>query len=154
MTRNTFGKLTKCLSIAPTTKRQYMQTSGTVTVKWLYDKYDKLVTAGALKPLRFGAIVYENEDKYKDILSAIVQGLPIPQIVVGRVKSGEVERYSIVSGVFILCSLLNFRVESSVFGEGQVSKVLDYSVNFTMLDTMTPQRLAEVSRLLAEVLIW
>ena len=83
-----------------------------------------------------------------------MQGLPIPQIVVGRVKSGEVERYSIVSGVFILCSLLNFRVESSVFGEGQVSKVLDYSVNFTMLDTMTPQRLAEVSRLLAEVLIW
>ena len=54
MTRNTFGKLTKCLSIAPTTKRQYMQTSGTVTVEWLFDKYDKLVGAGALKPLRFG----------------------------------------------------------------------------------------------------
>ena len=125
-----------------------------VTVQWLFDKYDKLVGAGALKPLRFGAVVYENEGHYKDILSAIMQGLPIPQIVVGRVRAGETERYSIVSGVFILCSLLNFRVESSVFGEGQVSKVLDYSVIFTMLDTMTPQRLAEVSRLLAEVLIW
>lgn len=124
-----------------------MQTSGMVTVKWLYDKYDKLVVAGALKPLRFGAIVYENEDKYKDILSAVMQGLPIPEIVVGRVKAGETERYRIVSGVFILCSLLNFRAE-------QVSKVLSYSVNLTMLDTMTPQRLAEVSKLLAEVLIW
>lgn len=131
-----------------------MQTSGMVTVEWLLARYDKLVGAGALKPLRFGAIVYENEGHYKNILSAIMQGLPIPQIVVGRVKAGETERYSIVSGVFILCSLLNFRVESSVFGEGQVSKVLDYSVNFTMLDTMTPQRLAEVSKLLGEVLIW
>lgn len=51
-----------------------MQTSGMVTVEWLFDKYDKLVTAGALKPLRFGAIVYENEGHYKDILSAIMQG--------------------------------------------------------------------------------
>lgn len=134
-----------------------MQTSGMVTVKWLYDKYDKLVVAGALKPLRFGAIVYESEDKYKDILSAIVQGLPIPQIVVGRVKSGEVERYSIVSGVFILCSLLNFRSERRTMSDEHVSKVLSYSVNLTVLDTMTPQRLAEVSKLLAllaEVLIW
>lgn len=131
-----------------------MQTSGMVTVEWLYDKYDKLVVAGALKPLRFGAIVYENEDKYKDILSAIVQGLPIPQIVVGRVKSGEVERYSIVSGAFILCSLLNFRAESGGMSAEQVSKVLSYSVNLTMLDRMTPQRLAEVSKLLGEVLIW
>ena len=153
MTRNTFGKLTKCLSIAPTTKRQYMQTSGMVTVEWLYDKYDKLVAARALKPLRFGAIVYENEDKYKDILSAIVQGLPIPQIVVGRVKSGEVERYSIVSGAFILCSLLNFRAESGGMSAERVSKVLSYSVNLTVLDTMTPQRLAEVSKLLGGVLI-
>lgn len=131
-----------------------MQTSGIVTVEWLYDKYDKLVTTGALKPLRFGAIVYENEGRCKDILSAIVQGLPIPQIVVGRVKAGDTERYRIVSGEFILCSLLNFRAESSVFGAGQVSKVLDYSVNFTMLDTMTLQRLTEVSKLLGEVLIW
>jgi hypothetical protein len=131
-----------------------MQTSGMVTVEWLYDKFDKLVVAGALKPLRFGAIVYENEDKYKDILSAIVQGLPIPQIVVGRVKSGEVERYSIVSGAFILCSLLNFRAESGGMSAEQVSKVLSYSVNLTMLDRMTPQRLAEVSKLLGEVLIW
>lgn len=131
-----------------------MQTSGMVTVEWLYDKYDKLVGAGALKPLRFGAIVYENEGHYKNILSAIMQGLPIPQIVVGKVKAGETERYSIISGVFILCSLLNFRAESSVFWAGQVSKVLSYSVNLTVLDTMTPQRLAEVSKLLAEVLIW
>lgn len=131
-----------------------MQTSGMVTVEWLYDKYAKLVGAGALKPLRSGAIVYENEDKYKDILSAIVQGLPIPQIVVGRVKSGEVERYSIVSGAFILCSLLNFRAESGGMSAEQVSKVLSYSVNLTMLDRMTPQRLAEVSKLLGEVLIW
>ena len=131
-----------------------MQTSGMVTVKWLYDKYDKLVAAGALKPLRFGAIVYENEGHYKDILSAIVQGLPIPQIVVGRVKSGEVERYSIVSGVFILCSLLNFRAERRTMSDEHVSKVLSYSVNLTVLDTMTPQRLAEVSKLLGEVLIW
>lgn len=131
-----------------------MQTSGMVTVEWLYDKYDKLVGAGALKPLRFGAIVYENEGHYKDILSAIVQGLPISRIVVGRVKAGETERYSVVSGVFILCSLLNFRAESCGMSAEQVSKVLDYSVNFTMLDTMTPQRLAEVSKLLAEVLIW
>lgn len=36
----------------------------------------------------------------------------------------------------------------------RVSKVLSYSVNLTVLDTMTPQRLAEVSKLLAEVLIW
>ena len=42
-----------------------MQTSGTVTVEWLFDKYDKLVAAGALKPLRFVAIVYENEGHYK-----------------------------------------------------------------------------------------
>lgn len=131
-----------------------MQTSGMVTVKWLYDKYDKLVAAGALKPLRFGAVVYDNEGRYKDILSAIMQGLPIPQIVVGRVKAGEVERYSIVSGVFILCSLLNFRAESGGMSEERVSKVLSYSVNLTVLDTMTPQRLAEVSKLLAEVLIW
>jgi hypothetical protein len=131
-----------------------MQTSGTVTVEWLFDKYDKLVTAGALKPLRFGAIVYENEGHYKDILSAIMQGLPIPQIVVGRVRAGETERYSIVSGVFILCSLLNFRVESCGMNAEQVSKVLSYSVNLTMLDMMTPQRLTEVSKLLGEVLIW
>lgn len=131
-----------------------MQTSGTVTVKWLYDKYDKLVGAGALKPLRFGAIVYENEDKYKYILSAIMQGLPISQIVVGRVKAGETERYSIVSGKFILCSLLNFRAESGGMSAERVTKVLSYSVSLTMLDTMTPQRLAEVSKLLAEVLIW
>ena len=50
-----------------------MQTSGMVTVEWLYNKYDKLVAAGALKPLRFGAVVYENEGHYKDILSAIMQ---------------------------------------------------------------------------------
>lgn len=131
-----------------------MQTSGTVTVKWLFDKYDKLVTAGALKPLRFGAIVYENEGHYKDILSAIMQGLPIPQIVVGRVRAGETERYSIVSGVFILCSLLNFRAESSRMSAERVSKVLSYSVNLTVLDTMTPQRLAELSKLLSEILIW
>ena len=131
-----------------------MQTSGTVTVEWLFDKYDKLVTAGALKPLRFGAIVYENECHYKDILSAIMQGLPIPQIVVGRVKAGETERYSIASGVFILCSLLNFRADSSVFAAEDVKKVSSYSVNLTVLDVMTPQRLAEVSKLLAEVLIW
>lgn len=131
-----------------------MQTSGTVTVEWLLARYDKLVAAGALKPLRFGAIVYENEGHYKNILSAIVQGLPIPQIVVGRVKSGEVERYSIVSGAFILCSLLNFRAESGGMSAEQVSKVLSYSVNLTMLDRMTPQRLAEVSKLLGEVLIW
>lgn len=131
-----------------------MQTSGMVTVEWLYDKYDKLVGAGALKPLRFGAIVYENEGHYKDILSTIVQGLPIPQIVVGRVKSGEVERYSIVSGVFILCSLLNFRAERRTMSDEHVSKVLSYSVNLTVLDTMTPQRLTEVSKLLGEVLIW
>lgn len=131
-----------------------MQTSGTVTVEWLYDKYDKLVGAGALKPLRFGAIVYENEGHYKDILSAIVQGLPIPQIVVGRVKAGEIERYSLVSGVFILCSLLNFRAESGGMSAERVSKVLSYSVNITMLDTMTPQRLTDVSKLLGEVLIW
>lgn len=131
-----------------------MQTSGMVTVEWLYDKYDKLVGAGALKPLRFGAVVYENEGHYKDILSAIMQGLPIPQIVVGKVKAGETERYSIVSGVFILCSLLNFRAESGSMSAERVSKVLSYSVNLTVLDTMTPQRLAEVSKLLAEVLIW
>lgn len=35
-----------------------------------------------------------------------------------------------------------------------VSKVLSYSVNLTVLDTMPPERLAEVSKLLAEVLIW
>lgn len=131
-----------------------MQTSGMVTVQWLFDKYDKLVGAGALKPLRFGAIVYENEDKYKYILSAIMQGLPIPQIVVGRVKAGETERYSIVSGMFILCSLFNFRAESGSMSAERVSKVLSYSVNLTVLDTMTPQRLAEVSKLLGEVLIW
>ena len=131
-----------------------MQTSGMVTVEWLYDKYDKLVGAGALKPLRFGAIVYENEGHYKNILSAIMQGLPIPQIVVGRVKAGEIERYSLVSGVFILCSLLNFRAESGDMSAERVSKVLSYSVNLTVLDTTTPQRLAEVSKLLAEVLIW
>ena len=131
-----------------------MQTSGMVTVEWLYDKYDKLVGAGALKPLRFGAVVYENEGHYKDILSAIMQGLPIPQIVVGKVKAGETERYSIVSGVFILCSLLNFRAESGGMSAERVSKVLSYSVNLTVLDTMTPQRLAEVSKLLGEVLIW
>lgn len=131
-----------------------MQTSGTVTVKWLFDKYDKLVTAGALKPLRFGAIVYENEGHYKDILSAIMQGLPIPQIVVGRVRAGETERYSIVSGVFILCSLLNFRAESGSMSAERVSKVLSYSVNLTVLDTMTPQRLAELNKLLSEILIW
>lgn len=131
-----------------------MQTSGMVTVEWIYDKYDKLVGAGALKPLRFGAIVYENEGRYKDILSVIVQGLPIPQIVVGRVKAGETERYRLVSGEFILCSLLNFRADSSAMSAEQVSKVLSYSVNLTVLDTMTPQRLAEVSRLLSEVLIW
>lgn len=100
-----------------------MRTSGTVTVEWLFDKYDKLVTAGALKPLRFGAIVYENEGRYKDILSAIVQGLPIPQMVVGRVKTGETERYSIVSGVFILCSLLNFSAESGGMSAERVSQV-------------------------------
>lgn len=131
-----------------------MQTSGMVTVQWLFDKYDKLVGAGALKPLRFGAVVYENEGHYKDILSAIMQGLPIPQIVVGKVKAGETERYNIVSGVFILCSLLNFRAESGGMSAEYVSKVLSYSVNLTVLDTMTPQRLAEVSKLLAEVLIW
>lgn len=131
-----------------------MQTSGMVTVEWLYDKYDKLVVAGALKPLRFGAIVYENEAKYKYILSAIMQGLPISQIVVGRVKAGETERYSIVSGVFILCSLLNFRAERRTMSDEHVSKVLSYSVNLTVLDTMPPERLAEVSKLLAEVLIW
>jgi hypothetical protein len=131
-----------------------MQTSGMVTVKWLFDRYDKLVEVGALKPLRFGAIVYESEGHYKDILSAIMQGLPIPQIVVGRVKAGETERYSIVSGMFILCSLLNFRAESGGMSAEHVSKVLSYSVNLTVLDTMTPQRLAEVSKLLAEVLIW
>ena len=131
-----------------------MQTSGMVTVEWLYDKYDKLVGAGALKPLRFGAAVYENEGHYKNILSAIMQGLPIPQIVVGKVKAGEIERYSLVSGVFILCSLLNFRAESSSMSAERVSKVLSYSVNLTVFDTMTPQRLAEVSKLLAEVLIW
>lgn len=131
-----------------------MQTSGMVTVEWLYDKYDKLVGAGALKPLRFGAIVYENEAKYKYILSAIMQGLPISQIVVGRVKAGETERYSIVSGVFILCSLLNFRAERRTMSDEHVSKVLSYSVNLTVLDTMPPERLAEVSKLLAEVLIW
>lgn len=112
------------------------------------------MAAGALKPLRFGVVVYVNEGKYKGILSAILQGLPIPQIVVGRVKAGEVERYSIVSGAFILCSLLNFRAESGGMSAEQVSRVLSYSVNLTMLDTMTPQRLAEVSKLLAEVLIW
>lgn len=131
-----------------------MQTSGMVTVEWLYDKYDKLVGAGALKPLRFSVAVYENEGHYKDILSAIVQGLPIPQIVFGRVKSGEVERYSIVSGVFILCSLLNFRAEQRTMSDEHVSKVLSYSVNLTVLDTMPPERLAEVSKLLAKVLIW
>ena len=131
-----------------------MQTSGMVTVEWLYDKYDKLVGAGALKPLRFGAAVYENEGHYKNILSAIMQGLPIPQIVVGKVKAGEIERYILVSGVFILCSLLNFRAESSSMSAERVSKVLSYSVNLTVFDTMTPQRLAEVSKLLAEVLIW
>ena len=131
-----------------------MQTSGMVTVEWLYDKYDKLVAAGALKPLRFGTVVYDNEGRYKDILSAIVQGLPIPQIVVGRAKAGEIERYSLVSGVFILCSLLNFRAESGGMSAERVSKVLSYSVNLTVLDTMTPQRLAEVSKLLGEVLIW
>ena len=131
-----------------------MQTSGMVTVEWLYDKYDKLVGAGALKPLRFGAIVYENEGRYKYLLSAIVQGLPIPQIVVGKVKAGETARYSIVSGVFILCSLLNFRAESGGMSAEYVSKVLSYSVNLTVLDTMTTQRLVEVSKLLAEVLIW
>jgi hypothetical protein len=131
-----------------------MQTSGMVTVEWLYDKYDKLVGAGALKPLRFGAIVYENEGHYKNILSAIMQGLPIPQIVVGRVKAGDTERYSIVSGMFILCSLLNFRAESGGMSAERVSQVLSYSVNLTVLDTMTPQRLAEVSKLLGEVLIW
>lgn len=131
-----------------------MQTSGMVTVEWLYDKYDKLVGAGALKPLRFGAIVYENEGHYKNILSVIMQGLPIPQIVVGRVKAGETERYSIVSGVFILCSLLNFRAERRTMSDEHVSKVLSYSVNLTVLDTMPPERLAEVSKLLAEVLIW
>lgn len=131
-----------------------MQTSGMVTVEWLYDKYDKLVGAGALKPLRFGAIVYEKEAKYKYILSAIMQGLPISQIVVGRVKAGETERYSIVSGVFILCSLLNFRAERRTMSDEHVSKVLSYSVNLTVLDTMPPERLAEVSKLLAEVLIW
>ena len=131
-----------------------MQTSGTVTVGWLYDKYDKLVAAGALKPLRFGAVVYGTEGHYKDILSAIIQSLPIPQIVVGRVKAGETERYSIVSGVFIICSLLNFRADSSVFAAEDVKKVLSYSVNLTVLDVMTPQRLAEASKLLAEVLIW
>lgn len=131
-----------------------MQTSGTVTVEWLFDKYDKLVTAGALKPLRFGAIVYENEGHYKDILSAIMQGLPIPQIVVGRVKAGDTERYSVVSGVFILCSLLNFRAESGGMSEERVSKVLSYSVNLTVLDTMTPQRLVELNKLLFEVLRW
>jgi len=125
-----------------------------VTVEWLYDKYDKLVGAGALKPLRFGAIVYENEGHYKNILSAIMQGLPIPQIVVGRVKAGDTERYSIVSGMFILCSLLNFRAESGGMSAERVSQVLSYSVNLTVLDTMTPQRLAEVSKLLGEVLIW
>ena len=131
-----------------------MQTSGMVTVEWLYDKYDKLVGAGALKPLRFGAIVYENEGHYKDILSAIVQGLPISQIVVGRVRVGETERYSIVSGAVIVCSLLNFRAESGGMSAERVSKVLSYSVNLTVLDTMTPQRLSEVSKLLGEVLIW
>lgn len=131
-----------------------MQTSGTVTVKWLYDKYDKLVAAGALKPLRFGAVVYENEGHYHNLLSAIMQGLPIPQIVVGRVKAGETERYSIVYGVFIICSLLNFRADSSIFVAEDVKKVSSYSVNLTVLDIMTPQRLAEVSKLLAEVLIW
>lgn len=131
-----------------------MQTSGMVTVEWLYDKYDKLVGAGALKPLRFGAIVYENEGHYKDILSAIMQGLPIPQIVVGRVKAGDTERYSVVSGVFILCSLLNFRAESGGMSEERVSKVLSYSVNLTVLDTTTPQRLAELNKLLFEVLRW
>lgn len=131
-----------------------MQTSGMVTVEWLLARYDKLVAAGALKPLRFGAIVYENEDKYKYIMSAIMQGLPIPQIVVGRVKAGDTERYRVVSGVFILCSLLNFRAESGGMSAERVSKVLSYSVNLTVLDTMTPQRLAEVSKLLAEVLIW
>lgn len=131
-----------------------MQIGGMVTVQWLFDKYDKLVGAGALKPLRFGAIVYENEGHYHDILSAIMQGLPIPQIVVGKVKAGETERYSIVSGMFILCSLLNFRAESGGMSAERVSKVLSYSVNLTVLDTMTPQRLAEVSKLLGEVLIW
>ena len=131
-----------------------MQTSGTVTVEGLYAKYDKLVGAGALKPLRFGAIVYDNEGHYHSLLSAIMQGLPIPQIVVGRVKAGETERYSIVSGVFILCSLLNFRADSGAFAAEDVKKVLSYSVNLTVLDIMTPQRLAEVSKLLAEVLIW
>lgn len=131
-----------------------MQTSGTVTVEWLLARYDKLVAAGALKPLRFGAIVYENEGHYKNILSAIIQGLPIPQIVVGKVKAGETERYSIVSGAFILCSLLNFRAESGGMSAERVTKVLSYSVNLTVLDTMTPQRLTEVSKLLGEVLIW
>ena len=131
-----------------------MQTRGTVTVEWLFDKYDKLVGAGALKPLRFGAMVYENEGHYKDILSAVMQGLPIPQIVVGRVKAGATERYSVVSGMFILCSLLNFRAESGGMSAERVSQVLSYSVNLTILDTMTPQRLAEVNKLLAEVLIW
>ena len=74
--------------------------------------------------------------------------------MVGRVKAGETERYSIVSGMFILCSLLNFRAESGGMSEERVSKVLSYSVNLTVLDTMTPQRLAELSKLLAEVLIW
>lgn len=131
-----------------------MQTSGLVTVEWLLARYDKLVAAGALKPLRFGAIVYENEDKYKYIMSAIMQGLPIPQIVVGRVKAGDTERYSVVSGVFILCSLLNFRAESGGMSEERVSKVLSYSVNLTVLDTMTPQRLVELNKLLFEVLRW
>lgn len=131
-----------------------MQTSGMVTVEWLLARYDKLVAAGALKPLRFGAIVYENEDKYKYIMSAIMQGLPIPQIVVGRVKAGDTERYSVVSGVFILCSLLNFRAESGGMSEERVSKVLSYSVNLTVLDTMTPQRLVELNKLLFEVLRW
>ena len=59
-----------------------------------------------------------------------------------------------MSGVFILCSLLNFRAESGSMSAERVSKVLSYSVNLTVLDTMTPQRLAELSKLLSEILIW
>lgn len=74
--------------------------------------------------------------------------------MIGKVKAGETERYSIVSGAFILCSLLNFRAESGGMSAERVSKVLSYSVNLTMLDTMPPKRLAEVIKLLGEVLIW
>lgn len=74
--------------------------------------------------------------------------------MVGRVKAGDTERYSVVSGVFILCSLLNFRAESGGMSDERVSKVLSYSVNLTVLDTMTPQRLVELNKLLFEVLRW